>query len=144
MDLTLWRQMLRCVVECRPAWVVAENVRGLLARRHGWYSKKSALTWRLRAIPSSRRCYFQLLPQMPTTAANGFGWLPTPVANDSRNSTLPPSQKNRTRGQFCSFPSFLLNHNCAPGTPLSVRFYEQLMGFPSGWILPPETPPFTP
>lgn len=35
MDLTLWRQMLRCVVECRPAWVVAENVRGLLARSHG-------------------------------------------------------------------------------------------------------------
>ncbi|WP_073282522.1 DNA cytosine methyltransferase [Hymenobacter psychrotolerans] len=35
MDLTLWRQMLRCVVECSPAWVVAENVRGLLARSHG-------------------------------------------------------------------------------------------------------------
>lgn len=35
MDLSLWKEMLRTVRETNPRWVVAENVRGLLARKKG-------------------------------------------------------------------------------------------------------------
>src|SRR5690606_39637228 len=34
-DLTLWKEMFRVVAQVRPAFVVAENVYGILARKKG-------------------------------------------------------------------------------------------------------------
>jgi DNA (cytosine-5)-methyltransferase 1 len=35
MDLSLWKEMLRGIQEINPAWVIAENVYGLVSRKNG-------------------------------------------------------------------------------------------------------------
>lgn len=79
--------------------------------------------------------------QVKLTAKNGNGMgmpltiaaqlLPTPTANDSKNSTLPPSCKN-----WDSLPGHMLRDNSIPtGEPmyLNPSFVEEMMGFPVGW-----------
>ena len=64
-----------------------------------------------------------------------LGLLPTPTKQDAKNSTLPPSQKNRD-----SIPGSLLTNGYTG--QLNPLFVEEMMGFPIGWTeLPPlETP----
>ena len=69
--------------------------------------------------------------------------LPTPTAQDAKNSTLPPSQMDRD-----SLPGHLLRTLPTPppvksppagesgtraGLRLSPQFVEWMMGFPEGW-----------
>lgn len=53
---------------------------------------------------------------------------PTPAAQDAKNSTLPPSQKDRD-----SIPGHLLRNGEAPGGQLNPEWVEWLMGWPIGW-----------
>ena len=57
--------------------------------------------------------------------------LPTPTANDSKNSTLPPSQAERD-----GLAGAMLRDDSIPtGEPmyLNPSFVEEMMGFPVGW-----------
>jgi hypothetical protein len=57
--------------------------------------------------------------------------LPTPTTNDSKNSTLPPSQANRD-----GLPGAMLRDDSIPtgeATYLNPSFVEEMMGFPVGW-----------
>jgi hypothetical protein len=61
----------------------------------GWYSTRCALTWKVKVTKSSRS-YFLLQASTRRTAETEFGsWLPTPMAQDGKNSTLPMSQATR-------------------------------------------------
>lgn len=69
---------------------------------------------------------------------------PTPCAQDAKNSTLPPSQKDKRRGFYGTIPSALLNSGMPAGTPISAMFYEWLMGYPRDWTAGSETPASAP
>jgi hypothetical protein len=59
--------------------------------------------------------------------------LPTPTTNDSKNSTLPPSQINRD-----GLAGAMLRNDSIPtgtATYLNPSFVEQMMGFPIGWTV---------
>ena len=67
----------------------------------------------------------------PATGETGGGVLPTPTVNDSKNSTLPPSQQERD-----NLPGYLLRSDSVPtgaATYLNPSFVEEMMGFPVGW-----------
>jgi hypothetical protein len=53
---------------------------------------------------------------------------PTPAAQDGKNSTLPPSQRDRD-----SVPGAMIRSGEAQGGQLNPQFVEWLMGFPIGW-----------
>ena len=53
---------------------------------------------------------------------------PTPTVNDSKNSTLPPSQIKHD-----NIPGAMLRDGQAPGGQLNPTWVEWLMGWPLGW-----------
>ena len=55
----------------------AKTFAALLIGRKDWYSRRCALTWRLRGT-RYRRSYFLLQVSTPPIAGTGFGLLPTP------------------------------------------------------------------
>lgn len=66
---------------------------------------------------------------MPLTIAAQL--LSTPTVNDSRNSTLPPSQRGRD-----SLPGQMLRDDSIPtgaATYLNPSFVEEMQGYPVGW-----------
>jgi len=67
----------------------AKTFSGYLIGMKDWYSMRSTLTWKLRAI-GSRRMYFQLYPLTHPIEETGSGLLPTPCAND-----IQPPQERR-------------------------------------------------
>jgi len=54
--------------------------------------------------------------------------IPTPCAQDAKNSTLPVSLRDRD-----SIPGFLLSNGESPGGQLNPDWVEWLMGWPIGW-----------
>ena len=64
---------------------------------------------------------------------------PTPTVNDSKNSTLPPSQISRD-----NIPGALIRDGQPPGGQLNPPWVEWLMGWPIGWtdLKPLETDKF--
>ena len=63
------------------------------------------------------------------------GMLPTPAAQDGKNSTLPPSQSDRHTLPGC------VVKNCQPtdgqASQLNPLFVTEMMGFPSDWLVSP-------
>ena len=69
-----------------------------------------------------------------------FGLLiPTPTLNDSKNSTMPPSQAYCRKGYQGTLVSALLHMGISPGTFLNPVLWECLMGYPKEWTTPIET-----
>jgi hypothetical protein len=67
-------------------------------------------------------------PNLKTVAAK---LLPTPVANDSKNATVPPAAAN-----WDSLPGALIRDDLIQtGGPtyLNPSFVEEMMGYPAGW-----------
>ncbi len=65
--------------------------------------------------------------------SNTEDWLPTPTVNDSKNSTLPPSQINRD-----GLAGAMLRDPLIPTggpTHLNPSFVEEMMGYPVGWTV---------
>lgn len=60
--------------------------------------------------------------------ATAVARFPTPAAQDAKNSTLPPSQRERD-----SIPGMMLRTGEAPGGQLNPSWVEWLMGWPIGW-----------
>lgn len=54
--------------------------------------------------------------------------IPTPAAQDAKNSTLPPSPKDRD-----SIPGYLLRNGETAGSELNPQWVEWLQGWPIGW-----------
>lgn len=81
LDSSSWRTSQRCLVG-------------------GWVEFSE--TWPRAGMTRNGTAY--RLPQLvPRTSATGCSLLPTPTANDAKNSTLPPSQRGRD-----SIPGYLL------------------------------------
>lgn len=63
------------------------------------------------------------------------GMLPTPAAQDGKNSTLPPSQSDRDTLPGC------VVKNCQPtdgqASQLNPLFVTEMMGFPLDWLVSP-------
>jgi hypothetical protein len=131
----------------------AKTFAGLLIGTTAWYSTKCRLTWKLKGTKSNR-FYFQLAPSTLPTEEIEFGLLPTPTAQDGKNSSLPPSQANRDSlvGIILPTPVASDYHNRWPtenwkgldlasvvngklGTRshLNPRFVGEMMGFPVDW-----------
>lgn len=115
-----------------PRW------RGSLARcnphSYSWRTRRSLLlggleefcqTWPRWGMMHDGECWALRIPALPTSA-KGSGLLPTPTAQDAKNSTLPPSQRDRD-----SLPGYLLRLGIAG--QLNPVWSEWLMGWPLGW-----------
>jgi|GEM_PF-4416476 len=70
----------------------------------------------------------ELQPNLETVMAR---MLPTPLANDARNGSFPPSHR-----KMDSLPGQMLRDDSIPtgaATYLNPSFVEEMMGFPVGW-----------
>ena len=65
--------------------------------------------------------------------------IPTPTLNDSKNATLPKSQKYSRKGYQGTLVSALMHMGISAGTKLNPELYECLMGYPKGWTIPTGT-----
>ncbi len=98
----LYWEIYRLVGELKPRFVFLENV--------------PAITTRLEMVP---------------TGIDGSFWrgIPRPLANDAKNSTLPPSAIN-----WDSIPGWILRSNpTLAGRRLNPGYYEEIMMYPKGW-----------
>jgi hypothetical protein len=77
----LFPEMLRCIKEVKPKWVIGENVRGLVSWGGGWYSTRCAMIWKGKAMKSNR-FLFQLQVKMPPIKEIEFGLLLTPTTKE--------------------------------------------------------------
>ena len=75
-------------------------------------------------------------PSRGTTLGGAARQWPTPTVNDSKNSTLPESQRERD-----GLAGSLLRSGEPTGGQLNPMFVEWLMGWPLGWteLRPSET-----
>ena len=138
-----------------PAGSWARTFTGLLVGRTGWYSNRCALTWK-RKVTKSNRMYFQLavsaLPTkgtghglLPTAQTQGLkmcengktkfypvGLLPTPKVQDCRHA-----KRDRSKSNLGEEMSELAYRQTGQTSQLNPLFVEEMMGFPTGWILTP-------
>jgi hypothetical protein len=70
--------------------------------------------------------YYPSQNQKDLVWAVHHGYIPTPTANDAKNSTLPPATKNRD-----SIPGLLIR--TGHSGQMNPMWIEWLMGFPPGW-----------
>jgi hypothetical protein len=104
----------REATEARPGRRKPANLRDQVTNMETWQEIRRQETWPTpTAVQGS-------LSQNPSRM-----W-PTPTAQDSKNSTLPPSQSSRD-----SIPGELLRDG--ESGELNPPFVEWLMGFPIGW-----------
>jgi len=77
----LFPEMLRCIKEVKPRYIVGENVRGLVSWGGDWYSTRCAMTWKGKAMQYNR---FLFLLQVSThrTKDKEFGLLLTPTTKE--------------------------------------------------------------
>jgi hypothetical protein len=154
----LFPEMLRAIKEIQPTWVIGENVRGLVSWGGDWYSTRCAMIWKGKDMKSNR-FLFQLQASTLRTKEKEFGLLPTPMAQDGKNSTLPPSQINRTSlvGMLCTPTAQAsrgntsdkrgkgnltdqiaeMNLTTSKTSQLNPQFVLEMMGFPTDWTLLP-------
>ena len=79
----LWPPMYRVIQECRPTWVVAENVLGLISNADGVVSSKCALIWKVKATKYNR-LLFQLRVRTLFKKGSEFGLLPALTASEQK------------------------------------------------------------
>ena len=143
------RLLFRLAVSARPT---AETAYGLLP---------TVQTQGLKQCNAQDKTEFMLLGLLPTPMStdaeggarnlqenrtkNGFspqikdlgkaGLLPTPTAQDGKNSTLPPSQKDRDTLPGCVVKN--CQHTDGQTSQLNPLFVAEMMGFPSDWLVSP-------
>lgn len=175
----------------------AKMFSALLIGRTDWFSNRCALIWKMKATRCSRilfRLVPSMLPTeeiecgsshtkelLPTVVTQGLKYcnekeqsafvppvlLPTPTANDSKNSSIPPSQITRgnlagaflrgllptprAQGEECyKTRAERKGHKCAMSylesnvqfqtgsdSQLNPLFVAEMMGFPPDWTLVP-------
>jgi hypothetical protein len=87
-------------------------------------------TWPRWGLMRNGECWEQqmLAHRTSETESGLWQWWPTPTVNDSKNSTLPPSQIHHD-----NIPGALLRKGEKPGSQLNPMWVEWLMGWPLGW-----------
>lgn len=115
-----------------PKWGLMQN--GELWERTTSALRISAIDAGLLPTPTATNAHQGLIskaggtskgkPLLPMAAMT---W-PTPTVNDSKNSTLPPSQIKHD-----NIPGALLRNGETPGGNLNPTWVEWLMGWPLGW-----------
>ena len=112
---------------------------GYLIGQGDWYSKRCALTWKMKAT-KSHRIYFQLqVSALAPTEGIEFGLLqegllPTPRLNDYKGGT----SKERTDGvSRRSELNHLVSQEVGKSSQLNPLFVEEMMGFPENWTALP-------
>ena len=137
-----------------PVGSWARTFTGLLVGRTGWYSNRCALTWK-RKVTKFNRMYFQLAVSalhtkgtghglLPTVQTQGLkmcengktkfypvGFLPTPTAASCTRTD--PKRQNDTLAH--AIHGVIGKHG--ETSQLNPLFVEEMMGFPTGWILTP-------
>jgi hypothetical protein len=101
-------------------------------------SVKSLEIWPRWGLMQDGECW-ERQTLVPRTKGTESGSWPTPTVNDSKNSTLPPSQIKHD-----NIPGAMLRDGEAPGGQLNPTWVEWLMGWPLGWtdLKPLETDKF--
>ena len=92
---------------------------------------ESVLAREMYPTPTSSMCTIQDFEQAKYHSSKRPEYkncYPTPTVNDSKNSTLPPSQVNHD-----NLPGALLRSGEKPGGQLNPTWVEWLMGWHSGW-----------
>lgn len=160
--------MLRVIKEVKPAWIVGENVTGIIGMvleqvlsdlENAGYNTETFIipACSIGALHKRDRLWIvahangkrwkdeqkengQLLLTKSGTVrlinkkglssnaglSNMVQFYPTPTAQDAKNLTLPPSQKDRD-----SIPGMLLKEGITG--KLNPEWVEWLMGYPIGW-----------
>jgi hypothetical protein len=77
----LFPEMLRCIKEVKPRWIIGENVRGLVSWGGDWYSTRCVMTWKAKDM-KSKRFLFQLQVSTRHTKDNEYGLLLTPTTKE--------------------------------------------------------------
>ena len=94
-DRHLWPEIIRLIRELAAAGKSPLGVcLRMLLGTSAWASTRCLLTWKEKTTPAGR-LLFRLVPSTPRTEGTGSGLWPTPTIQESKNSTLPPSQINR-------------------------------------------------
>ena len=101
--------------------------RGYYRLRLDGTSEEFSGTWPRSGSMRNGSCY-PLDPLAPPIEETGCLLLPTPTANDAKNSTLPASQAKRD-----GIAGYLLRTGENPGSEINPAWIEYLMGFPEGW-----------
>ena len=128
----------------------AKTLAASLLGRMDWYSKRCALTWKVRGMKFNR-LLFRLVPSGHRTAATEYGlsptqnlsslasqclW-PTPVASDCHGGTAKPAKTEdgdkRRMNTLKDFVCRLIGRS----SPLNAPFVAEMMGYPTDWTLSP-------
>ena len=151
-DRAIWPQMFRVISEARPAWVLAENVPGIIAMElDNVLSDLEGIGYAM------GRCLFQLAPSMPDTGGCGSGeseeMFPTATGRDYKDGTAQSCQNVPVNGllgrAIHQWPTPHANASTGAGTQgrdgggenlqtavggsLNPAWVEWLMGYPQGW-----------
>jgi hypothetical protein len=94
----LFPEMLRCIKEVKPRYIVGENVRGLVSWGGDWYSMRCAMIWKGKAMQYNR-FLFLLQVSAHRTKDKGYGLLPTPMASegDKMTGSITENQMSLTK-----------------------------------------------
>jgi DNA-cytosine methyltransferase len=92
----LFPEMLRCIKEVKPRYIVGENVRGLVSWGGGWYSTRCAMIWKGKAMQYNR-FLFLLQVSAHRTKDKEFGLLPTPLAQCREQTNTEAYDKRMER-----------------------------------------------
>ena len=122
----------------------AKTFSELLLGMTGWYSKRCALSWSLRATKYNR-LFFQLRPSTLPTEETEYGLLPTIQTQglkvcDEDGSTqfidlslLPTPRVFAYKDSATDCGKSNLGEVTGAGSQLSPRFVAEMMGFPVNW-----------
>ena len=139
----------------------AKTFAALLIGTGDWFSKRCALTWKLKGTPYNRS-YFQLVASAHHTDGIGFGLLPTPTTDSASDRTknyaqggtplpvavralLPtptaydwntarsPEALQKAKEKYGSALQDSLRQRAGQGFQLSPLFVAEMMGFPKNW-----------
>lgn len=119
----------------------------MLLESSRWHSTMCFLNWKAKGTPQGR-LYFQLAPSTPRTDETECGLLPTPSASDGPKwyrVKRESAQRRVTDGrqEMLIHAAARLKHYPQWSVYIAnPRFWEPMMGYPSGWtdLKPSETP----
>ena len=138
----LWPQMYRVIQECRPNWVIAENVLGLISNANGLVFEQVCTDLEREGykvqpfvIPAAGKDSFQERKRVWIVAClDGFGSEKNKVTSGEHFKAF-----RQTKKQLPGCAHFESWFNPSDITP---SWMEWFMGFPTGWteLMPSEMP----